>query len=116
MPRPELVEKLVNDEMEWVIQKDFNFWRSLYHKVFFETQEGQAVFHDLLKELCYFKTVQTEEEKYLSNFSKKLLSWCGELSMTMDPPKDCVVDKNGYPAQPSIRNDALKAGLTGRNQ
>jgi hypothetical protein len=117
MPRPELIQT----DKEWRTQKDFNFWRRLYNKVFFETPEGQAVFHDLLKELYYFKAVTTEEEKYLNNFAKRLLSWCGELSMTMDPPNDCILDKFGYPAAPDIKNlnkkeDTLNAMLSSRKR
>jgi hypothetical protein len=117
MPIPELKQ---DQDGKWQVRNDFNHWRRAYYNTFFGTDESRAVFYDLLRELGYFGTIDTEERRHLNNFAKRLLSWVGELEMVVNPPVTVVLERFGLPARPGSNpqehKDVLSAMITGREQ
>lgn len=95
MPIP--IKKQFEDG-SWKSTVTFNDWRKMYHNTFFSNEQTRMVFEDLLKELGYYKVIHNEGDRLLYNFAKRLLSWCGEFSFNIEPPRDVVLDGDGNPA------------------
>jgi len=61
--------------------------RNRYRNVF-STPHGKVVLADILLELRFFQEIKTEEDKFLSNYAKRLLHLCGGWSCELAKQKD----------------------------
>lgn len=57
-------------------------WTRLYRAVFFQTEEGRAVFEDVLQMLGFGKPIVTDEDRHWYNIAVELLKRCGVTKYT----------------------------------
>lgn len=73
-----MTDKIPKEELDRI-----NRYRNL-----FSTPQGKRVLGDMLMELNFFQIIETEKDRILSNYAKRLLYLCGGWSFDLMKPQD----------------------------